>query len=68
MAPAPGQRPPAVFVEGPILGGEDEQEASYAYSPRLSRINVDFEGKEVDNYVVKKLLANNEHFSPKIGA
>ncbi len=52
------------FAEGPILGGEDEvQEAFYAYSHLGCHEQMwDFEGKEVDNYVVKKLLANNEHF------
>lgn len=52
------------FAEHSVLGGEDEiQEAFYAYSHLGCDEQMwDFEGKEVDNYVVKKLLANNENF------
>ncbi len=46
------------FVESPDFGGEDEiKEAYYAYSHLLCDEQMwDAEGKEVDNYVVKKLI------------
>ena len=52
------------FVEGAQIGGEDEvQEAYYAYSHLGCDEQMwDFEGKEVDNSVVKKLLTKNEKF------
>ena len=52
------------FVENSLLGGEDEiQEAYYAYSHLGCQEQMwDFEGKEVDNFVVKKLLTKNEAF------
>ncbi len=52
------------FVEDTLIGGEDEiQEAYYAYSHLGCNEQMwDFEGKEVDNFVVKKLLTNNEQF------
>ncbi len=52
------------FVENTLLGGEDEiQEAYYAYSHLGCDEQMwDFEGKEVDNFVVKKLLTKNEKF------
>lgn len=59
------------FVENSLLGGEDEvQEAFYAYSHLGCDEQMwDFEGKEVDNFVVKKLLTKNEQFfkSRKLG-
>ncbi|HAT03383.1 MAG TPA: phosphoenolpyruvate carboxylase [Candidatus Magasanikbacteria bacterium] len=52
------------FVENGLLGGEDEvQEAFYAFSHLGCDEQMwDFEGKEVDNFVVKKLLTKNESF------
>lgn len=52
------------FVENSLIGGEDEiQEAFYAFSHLGCDEQMwDFEGKEVDNYVVKKLLTQNESF------
>ncbi len=55
------------FAEHQMLGGEDEiQEAFYAYAHLGCGEQMwDFEGKEVDNFVVKKLLAKNESFFRK---
>ncbi len=55
------------FAEDSVLGGEDEiQEAFYAYSHLNCHEQMwDFEGKEVDNFVVKKLLSKNEIFFKK---
>lgn len=55
------------FAEDAVLGGEDEiQEAFYAYSHLNCHEQMwDFEGKEVDNFVVKKLLSKNEEFFKK---
>jgi len=55
---------PPFFAESGLLGGEDEiQEAFYAFSHLGCNEQMwDFEGKEVDNYVVKKLLTKNEEF------
>ncbi len=52
------------FASNSLLGGEDEiQEAYYAFSHLgCSEQMWDCEGKEVDGYVVKKLLAKFEHF------
>jgi len=52
------------FAEHVELGGEDEiQEAYYAYSHLgVDEQMWDCEGKEVDNYVVKKLLAKYEQY------
>ena len=52
------------FTENTLLGGEDEvQEAFYAFSHLDCDEQMwDFEGKEVDNFVVKKLLTKNENF------
>ncbi len=52
------------FAKDTELGGEDEvQEAYYTYSHLgCSEQMWDCEGKEVDNFVVKKLLANYESF------
>ena len=52
------------FAESDILQGEDEiQEAYYAYSHLGCDEQMwDFEGKEVDNSVVKKLLTKQEDF------
>jgi len=52
------------FVEGVQIGGEDEiQEAFYAYSHLGCDEQMwDYEGKEVDQFVVKKLLTKNEAF------
>jgi phosphoenolpyruvate carboxylase len=52
------------FAESPELGGDDEvQEAYYAYSHLgCSEQMWDCEGKEVDNFVVRKLLSRYESF------
>ncbi len=52
------------FAENTELGGEDEiQEAYYAFSHLGCDEQMwDCEGKEVDNYVVKKLLTKYESF------
>jgi len=52
------------FAESPELGGDDEvQEAYYAYSHLgCSEQMWDCEGKEVDNFVVRKLLSRYETF------
>ncbi len=52
------------FVENAVLGGEDEiQEAYYAFSHLSCDEQMwDCEGKEVDNFVVKKLLTKYEPF------
>ncbi|RZN47538.1 phosphoenolpyruvate carboxylase [archaeon] len=50
---------PPFFAENPELGGEDEiQEAYYVFSHLCCDEQMwDCEGKEVDNFVVKKLLS-----------
>jgi phosphoenolpyruvate carboxylase len=55
---------PPFFAEDPQLSGEDEiQEAYYAFSHLTCDEQMwDCEGKEVDNYVVKKLLTRYETF------
>ncbi len=56
------------FAESPELGGDDEvQEAYYAYSHLgCSEQMWDCEGKEVDNFVVRKLLTRYDtYFSEK---
>lgn len=55
------------FAESPDLGGEDEiQEAFYAYSHiGCDEQMWDFEGKEVDSFVVKKLLTKYPDFFGK---
>jgi phosphoenolpyruvate carboxylase len=55
------------FAENSELGGEDEiQEAYYAFSHLGCREQMwDCEGKEVDNFVVKKLLTKYEYFFKK---
>ena len=47
------------FAKNPVLGGEDEiEEAFYAFSELgIDEQLWDFEGKEVDNYVIKKLFS-----------
>jgi phosphoenolpyruvate carboxylase len=52
------------FAESAELGGEDEvQEDYYAYSHLICDEQMwDCEGKEVDNYVVKKLLTKYDSF------
>ncbi|WP_317063742.1 phosphoenolpyruvate carboxylase [Methanoculleus caldifontis] len=52
------------FAESPELGGDDEvQEAYYAYSHLgCSEQMWDCEGKEVDNFVVRKLLTRYDTF------
>src|SRR4030042_5090554 len=52
------------FAGGPELAGEDEiQEASYVFSHLGCDEQMwDCEGKEVDNFVVKKLLTKYESF------
>lgn len=52
------------FATNGVLGGEDEiQEAFYAFSHLGCDEQMwDFEGKEVDTFVVKKLLTKYEHF------
>jgi phosphoenolpyruvate carboxylase len=55
---------PPFFAESQELGGEDEiQEAYYAFSHLGCDEQMwDCEGKEVDNFVVKKLLTKYGHF------
>jgi phosphoenolpyruvate carboxylase len=57
---------PPFFAEDTDLGGEDEdevQEAYYAFShPGCDEQVWDYEGKEVDASVVKKLLTKHESF------
>ncbi|MCL0091422.1 phosphoenolpyruvate carboxylase [Dehalococcoidales bacterium] len=55
------------FTENTELGGEDEiQEAYYAFSHLGCDEQMwDCEGKEVDNYVIKKLLSKYEPFFRK---
>ncbi len=52
------------FVQDTVLGGEDEiQEAYYVFSHLGCDEQMwDCEGKEVDNFVVKKLLTKYAHF------
>lgn len=52
------------FAAGPVMAGEDEiREAFYAYSHLGCDEQMwDFEGKEVDNFVVQKLLSGYEGF------
>jgi len=52
------------FSKGAKVGGEDEiKEAYYTFSHLgIDEQMWDVEGKEVDNYVVKKLLTTYEHF------
>jgi len=52
------------FADGPVLQGEAEiKEAYYAYSHLGCDEQMwDYEGKEVDNFVVKKLLTRYEEF------
>src|SRR5919204_4842692 len=52
------------FASGPVMGGEDEiREAFYAYSHLGCDEQMwDFEGKEVDEFVVEKLLSSYESF------
>ena len=52
------------FAENPDMSGDDEiQEAYYAFSHLGCDEQMwDFEGKEVDDYVVRKLLTRYEHF------
>jgi phosphoenolpyruvate carboxylase len=58
---------PPFFAEDPQLSGEDEiQEAYYTFSHLACDEQMwDCEGKEVDNYVVKKLLTRYESFFKK---
>jgi phosphoenolpyruvate carboxylase len=55
---------PPIFAENTELGGEDEiQEAYYVFSHLGCDEQMwDCEGKEVDNFVVKKLLTKYESF------
>ncbi|MGJ7028374.1 MULTISPECIES: phosphoenolpyruvate carboxylase [Methanothermobacter] len=55
---------PPFFASGPELGGEDEiKEAYYVFSHLGCDEQMwDCEGKEVDSYVVKKLLTEYESF------
>jgi len=55
---------PPFFALNPELGGEDEiQEAYYVFSHlRCDEQMWDCEGKEVDNFVIKKLLSRYEDF------
>jgi phosphoenolpyruvate carboxylase len=52
------------FASGSVMGGEDEiREAYYAYSHLGCDEQMwDFEGKEVDEFVVEKLLSSYESF------
>jgi phosphoenolpyruvate carboxylase len=55
---------PPVFTDHPVLRGEDEiREAYYAYSHLGCTEQMwDYEGKEVDGFVVKKLLSRYATF------
>ena len=55
------------FTQRPEMAGEDEiQEAYYAFSHLDCDEQMwDCEGKEVDIYVIRKLLARYEHFFQK---
>ncbi|MFH1770924.1 MAG: phosphoenolpyruvate carboxylase [archaeon] len=59
-------RPP-FFSDSAILGGDDEvKEAFYTFSHINSKEQLwDFEGKQVDNFVVKKLFTKYEPFFRK---
>jgi phosphoenolpyruvate carboxylase len=52
------------FAESSIVRGDDEvKEAYYVFSHLSCHEQMwDYEGKEVDNFVVKKLLSRYEHF------
>jgi len=52
------------FIENSVIGGDDEiTEAYYVFSHFKSREQLwDIEGKEADNYVVKKLLSKYDNF------
>jgi len=52
------------FAESPVIKGDDEvKEAFYVFSHLGCQEQMwDYEGKEVDNFVVKKLLSRYEHF------
>jgi len=52
------------FAESPVIKGEDEvKEAFYVFSHLGCHEQMwDYEGKEVDNFVVKKLLSRYGHF------
>lgn len=58
---------PPFFAENSVLAGDDEiKEAFYAFSHLGCREQLwDFEGKEVDSFVVKKLLSRYESFFKK---
>ncbi len=55
------------FCDGTVMGWEDEiKEAFYVYSHLKCNEQLwDYEGKEVDNFVVKKLLTRYENFFRK---
>lgn len=55
------------FADNSVMHGDDEiKEAFYVFSHLKSREQLwDSEGKEVDNYVVKKLLTNYESYFRK---
>ncbi len=52
------------FAESPVIKGEDEvKEAFYAFSHLGCQEQMwDYEGKDVDHFVVKKLLSRYEYF------
>jgi len=52
------------FAESPVIKGDDEvKEAFYVFSHLGCHEQMwDYEGKEVDDFVVKKLLSRYEHF------
>ncbi len=52
------------FAESPVIKGDDEiKEAFYAFSHLNCQEQMwDYEGKEVDNFVVRKLLSRYGHF------
>ncbi len=51
------------FAEKPIMDGDDEvKEAHYAFTLGIDEQLWDAEGKEVDNFVVKKLLTRYEDY------
>jgi len=55
------------FARHSVLEGDDEiREAYYAYAHLACKEQLwDYEGKEVDAFVVKKLLSNYEHYFKK---
>ena len=63
----PDNAGPPPFLNKPLISGEDEvTEAYYAYSTlKCDEQLWDHEGKEVDGFVISKLLANHSDFFSK---